>query len=116
MGPVGSWLWEWELRLVEDLARRAASSVDNARLFLLQVHDEGIGIGPGNLSRIFERSERAVSERHYGGLGLGLYITRTLVQALGGTMEARSTPGAGSTFSVSLPGVYAEHALQAPAY
>jgi len=82
---------------------------------LLLVHDQGIGIDPGNLSRIFERFERAVSERHYGGLGLGLYITRTIVQALGGSIEARSTPGAGSTFIVTLPGVYAEHSLQTPA-
>jgi PAS domain S-box-containing protein len=86
-----------------------------AGLALLQVHDQGIGIDPGNLSRIFERFERAVSERHYGGLGLGLYITRTIVQALGGTIEARSTPGEGSTFSVSLPGVYAELSPQMPA-
>ncbi|AKJ08182.1 PAS domain S-box-containing protein [Archangium gephyra] len=82
---------------------------------VLLVHDQGIGIEPGNLSRIFERFERAVSERHYGGLGLGLYITRTIVQALGGTIEARSTPGEGSTFSVSLPGVYAEQSPRTPA-
>ncbi|MFY0572115.1 ATP-binding protein [Archangium lansingense] len=82
---------------------------------LLLVRDQGIGIESGNLSRIFERFERAVSERHYGGLGLGLYITRTIVQALGGTIEARSTPGEGSTFIVTLPGVSAEHSLQTPA-
>ncbi|WPB77984.1 response regulator [Archangium violaceum] len=82
---------------------------------VLLVRDQGIGIDPGNLSRIFERFERAVSQRHYGGLGLGLYITRTIVQALGGTIEARSTPGEGSTFSVSLPGVYSERTLRTPA-
>jgi signal transduction histidine kinase len=74
---------------------------------LLLVRDHGIGIEPGNLSRIFERFERAVSERHYGGLGLGLYITRQIVEALGGTVQAQSTPGEGSTFIVSLPGLYA---------
>jgi signal transduction histidine kinase len=82
---------------------------------VLLVRDEGIGIEPANLSRIFERFERAVSERHYGGLGLGLYITRKIVEALGGTIEARSTPGEGSTFIVSLPGLYASHPLQTPA-
>ena len=51
----------------------------------LTVRDEGIGIAPEELARIFERFERAVSERHYGGLGLGLYITRQIVEALGGT-------------------------------
>ena len=74
---------------------------------VLSVRDEGIGIEPASLSRIFERFERAVSERHYGGLGLGLYITRTIVQALGGTIEARSTPGQGATFLVVLPSVHA---------
>jgi signal transduction histidine kinase len=81
---------------------------------VLLVQDQGIGIEPGNLARIFERFERAVSERHYGGLGLGLYITRTIVQALGGTVEARSTPGEGSTFIVTLPGLSAESPLQVP--
>ncbi len=74
---------------------------------VLSVRDEGIGIESASLSRIFERFERAVSERHYGGLGLGLYITRTIVEALGGTIEARSTPGQGATFLVGLPGVHA---------
>jgi signal transduction histidine kinase len=74
---------------------------------LLSVRDQGIGIEPGNLSRIFDRFERAVSERHYGGLGLGLYITRQIVEALGGSIEARSTPGEGATFVVTLPGLHA---------
>jgi PAS domain S-box-containing protein len=73
---------------------------------LLAVRDQGIGIEPGNLSRIFDRFERAVSERHYGGLGLGLYITRQIVEALGGSIEARSTPGEGATFLVTLPGLH----------
>ncbi|HEX8438702.1 ATP-binding protein, partial [Archangium sp.] len=74
---------------------------------LLTVRDGGIGIEPGNLSRIFDRFERAVSERHYGGLGLGLYITRQIVEALGGSIEAQSTPGEGATFLVTLPGLHA---------
>jgi PAS domain S-box-containing protein len=69
----------------------------------LRVRDEGIGIAPEALSRIFGRFERAVSERHYGGLGLGLYITRQIVEALGGTVYVESTPGQGSTFTVELP-------------
>ncbi len=70
---------------------------------ILRVKDEGIGIAPENLSRIFERFERAVSERHYGGLGLGLYITRTIVEAMGGRIQVDSTPGQGATFTVVLP-------------
>ena len=69
----------------------------------LTVRDEGIGIAPEYLPRIFGRFERAVSERHYGGLGLGLYITRTLVEALGGKVRVESELGRGSTFTVELP-------------
>ncbi len=69
----------------------------------LEVRDEGIGIAPESLPRLFGRFERAVSERHYGGLGLGLYITRQIVEALGGTVSVTSTPGAGATFTVQLP-------------
>jgi signal transduction histidine kinase len=69
----------------------------------LTVRDEGIGIEPEVLSRIFGKFERGVSERHYGGLGLGLYVTRHIVEAMGGTVEATSTPGQGATFTVQLP-------------
>jgi signal transduction histidine kinase len=44
-----------------------------------------------------------VSDRHYGGLGLGLYVTRQLVEAMGGSVRALSTPGHGATFTVQLP-------------
>jgi signal transduction histidine kinase len=69
----------------------------------LVVQDEGIGIAPEHLSRIFGRFERAVSERNYGGLGLGLYISKTLVEAMGGEIRVASTPGQGATFTVRLP-------------
>ncbi len=69
----------------------------------LTVRDGGIGIAPEALSRIFGRFERAVSERHYGGLGLGLYITRQIIQAHGGTIHVDSRQGQGATFTVELP-------------
>ena len=69
----------------------------------LMVRDRGIGIEPAHKGRIFERYARAVSERHYGGLGLGLYITRTIVEAEGGQVSVDSEPGQGSTFVVELP-------------
>jgi signal transduction histidine kinase/FixJ family two-component response regulator len=69
----------------------------------LSVTDHGIGISTGDMDRIFEIFERAVSARHYGGLGLGLYITRQVVEAHGGTIDVRSEQGKGSTFVVHLP-------------
>ena len=69
----------------------------------LSVADSGIGIAPENQARIFERFERAVSGRHYGGLGLGLWIVRQIVDALGGVISVESEPGRGSVFTVELP-------------
>ncbi len=68
----------------------------------LQVRDEGIGIESAHHRRIFGMFERAVSERNYGGLGLGLYITRQIVESLGGTIRVDSEPGKGATFTVEL--------------
>ena len=70
---------------------------------VLEVEDQGIGIAPGDVERIFDQFERAVSSRHFGGLGLGLYITRQLVEGHGGAISVASTPGSGSTFTVRLP-------------
>ena len=69
----------------------------------LTVRDEGIGIEPQHLARIFEKFERAVSERHYGGLGLGLYISEQIVKALGGSIAVDSVPQQGTVFTVRLP-------------
>ena len=67
------------------------------------VRDRGIGIAPEKQAVVFERFARAVSDRHYGGLGLGLYIVREIVHAHGGTVGVESVPGEGSTFTVELP-------------
>jgi signal transduction histidine kinase len=69
----------------------------------LVVTDEGIGMSSDDLGRIFGRFERAVSGRNYGGLGLGLWIVRQVVDAMGGTISVESRPGRGSTFTVRLP-------------
>ncbi|HEX8950203.1 MAG TPA: GAF domain-containing sensor histidine kinase, partial [Polyangia bacterium] len=69
----------------------------------LTVRDEGIGVPAAERSRIFERFERAVSAKHYGGLGLGLYIARSIVAAHGGTIAVESGPQAGTQFVVELP-------------
>ena len=69
----------------------------------LRVRDEGIGISEEALPRLFGRFERGVSERHYGGLGLGLYISRQIVEAMGGTIQVQSEQGQGALFTVRLP-------------
>ena len=70
---------------------------------LLVVRDAGLGIEHEAIARLFKPFERAVSERHYGGLGLGLHITRTIVEAMGGAVRVDSEPGKGSAFTVELP-------------
>jgi signal transduction histidine kinase len=69
----------------------------------LSVTDHGIGIAPESQKRLFEPFERAVSRRHYGGFGLGLWITRQIVDAMRGQISVDSRPGQGSTFSVVIP-------------
>lgn len=80
---------------------RVETDERNARLV---VTDHGIGIPKDRVGGLFERFERAVSARHYGGLGLGLYISRSIVEGLGGRIRAESEgPGTGATFTVDLP-------------
>jgi signal transduction histidine kinase len=67
------------------------------------VRDHGIGIDPADQRHIFERFERAVSSQNYGGLGLGLYIVKRILEAHGGTVRVDSRPGEGAAFEVELP-------------
>jgi two-component system phosphate regulon sensor histidine kinase PhoR len=69
------------------------------------VRDNGIGIAPADLPYIFDRFYRVESENtaSVGGSGLGLYIVHALVRAHGGTIDVRSEPGAGTTFTLRLP-------------
>ncbi|MBI2393196.1 MAG: PAS domain S-box protein [Deltaproteobacteria bacterium] len=69
----------------------------------VSVRDQGIGISEDAHDRIFRKFERAVSERNYGGLGLGLFIAHEFVRAMGGTLRVQSAPGRGATFTVELP-------------
>ncbi|NRD60529.1 PAS domain S-box protein [Corallococcus exiguus] len=68
----------------------------------LTVEDQGMGIPFESQARIFERFERA-SSRNYGGLGLGLFITRRIVEAHGGSIRVESEPDHGAKFIVELP-------------
>ena len=84
------------------IAIRIADSADQLRI---DVHDEGLGIPPSEQSRIFEKFYRLDAEmtRGVGGSGLGLYISREIVEQMGGVLSVRSRRGTGSTFTVTLP-------------
>jgi signal transduction histidine kinase len=70
---------------------------------VMVVRDEGIGIALDDQRRIFERFGRAVPTENYGGLGLGLWIVRLLVEAMGGLVSVSSNRGEGAAFTVELP-------------
>ncbi|HEX8790487.1 MAG TPA: HAMP domain-containing sensor histidine kinase, partial [Polyangiaceae bacterium] len=69
----------------------------------LVVRDQGIGIADQCLPGIFDPFGRAVPREHFGGLGLGLYTARMIVEAHGGSLTVTSRSGEGATFLVSLP-------------
>jgi signal transduction histidine kinase len=79
----------------------------------LSVKDQGMGISAQDQKRIFERFERAVSITEYGGFGLGLYITRKIVEGHGGSIQVESHLGKGSIFTIHLPARAASDQLQA---
>jgi signal transduction histidine kinase len=72
----------------------------------IEVADSGIGIGPDEMPRLFSRFHQVdgSSTRRYRGLGLGLSLSRDLVQHHGGQLTATSEPGRGSVFRIGLPG------------
>lgn len=70
---------------------------------LMQVSDNGHGIPPAIQERIFTKFYRGENTQHVQGIGLGLYITKNIVEGHKGTIAVKSIPGEGSTFSVYLP-------------
>jgi PAS domain S-box-containing protein len=77
----------------------------NVAVIGLSVQDTGIGIAPHKLDRVFEQFTQAdgSTTRVYGGTGLGLTITKRLVEMMGGRMKVSSTLGKGSTFTALIP-------------
>jgi signal transduction histidine kinase len=73
---------------------------DRARI---SVADEGVGISAEDHERVFERFERAEPARNYRGVGIGLWVVRELVQAMGGSVRLESRLGEGATFFVEIP-------------
>ena len=86
---------------------RVEDSHDDVRI---SVHDQGLGIPVSEQGRIFDKFYRldADMSRGVGGSGLGLHISRELVEQMSGTISVDSVPGTGSTFTVTLPRVPAE--------
>jgi two-component system OmpR family sensor kinase len=81
---------------------------DDVPVAVLEVSDDGPGVPPKHAPRVFERLYRADSSRSRstgGGSGLGLAIVAAIVQAHGGRVDLRGTPGGGATFRVILPAV-----------
>ncbi|MFQ3626532.1 MAG: ATP-binding protein [Cyanobacteriota bacterium] len=82
-------------------AEAATANGDSLRQVLVEVQDTGPGIPPGDQSILFERYRQGNHKR--AGSGLGLYLSRRIVEAHGGAIAVRSALGEGSVFSVWLP-------------
>lgn len=70
---------------------------------VVTIEDRGPGIPQEDRERVFERFERGFSMRNYGGMGVGLYVTRQIVERHGGTIEAENAPGGGARMTIHLP-------------
>ncbi|HEY6561847.1 MAG TPA: PAS domain S-box protein [Polyangiaceae bacterium] len=84
---------------------RVRVSPQGPDLFRLDVEDTGIGISPENLGKLFVEFQQldATTAKKYQGTGLGLALTRRVIEAQGGRVEVHSTVGKGSVFSAILP-------------
>jgi two-component system, sensor histidine kinase and response regulator len=89
---------------------------DGRRWLCIAVTDSGIGIDPATLARLFTEFTQADASttRRFGGTGLGLAISRRLATLMGGRISVASTPGQGSTFTLTLPAQAAELAEPTP--
>jgi PAS domain S-box-containing protein len=84
---------------------RAAIRLDEDEAVVLEVEDTGVGFDEAEGEALFQRFSQADTTitRRFGGTGLGLSICRSLIEMMGGRIEARSTPGQGSLFRVAVP-------------
>jgi CheY-like chemotaxis protein len=92
------------------------ASPEGADFFRLEVHDTGSGIQPRDLSKLFvefQQLDTGATKKH-AGTGLGLALTKRIVEAQGGSVGVRSTPGVGSVFHAVLPRQATGKPLPAP--
>ena len=98
-------LLENAVKYSPDGSEIVVSVEDKGDHLITSVRDRGIGIPGDELSQVFERFHRGrqVSSTNYGGLGLGLYISKQIIERHGGTIWVESAEGVGTTFYFSLP-------------
>jgi len=86
------------------LSARRLARHNGSETVRFSVQDSGTGISPEQQQRLFQHYEQASADtaRMYGGTGLGLAICRSLAELMGGTLSVQSTPGSGSTFSLTV--------------
>jgi signal transduction histidine kinase len=86
-------------------------------MVVLEITDAGVGMDPETVQHCFDKFWQADASgtRRFGGTGIGLYIVRSLTEAMGGTVSVRSSPGSGTAFSLRLRAADADPAIPAPA-
>jgi signal transduction histidine kinase len=96
-------LFDNAIKYTLDGGRIELTAYAEARMVVISVEDNGIGIAPEELPKIWDRLYRGDRSRSQRGLGLGLSLVKAVVAAHDGRVEVSSTPGAGSVFRVFLP-------------
>lgn len=86
-----------------DISLTLKKNQENQKIVKLVVTDHGIGIAREDQEKIFNRFERVASLKSYGGLGLGLFISKTIITSHGGTIKVESELNSGSSFIIELP-------------
>lgn len=96
------------LKFTERGEVRVSARVGRSDTMVFSVSDTGIGIAPEDHERIFQEFTQVdnARQRRVKGTGLGLPLSRKLAELLGGGVSLQSTPGAGSTFSLTVPRIY----------
>jgi chemotaxis family two-component system sensor kinase Cph1 len=79
------------------------SAQQRGKEWIFSIYDNGIGIEPENVNRIFDPSQRSDSSSKYQGTGIGLAICKKIVEAHKGRIWVASEPGEGSTFCFAIP-------------